>query len=377
MLGDLHSDKIKVLAKKFLKEAQQVLQSSGPSILRAETEAEMMRLMMVSGNNDLGGLRRLYAALWAVIVSDTERGMTLDSLISDPQASTARLQASNGRIPILEANIREVYHMEKFMRDGQRVLAPSVGLSHELLGTSIKDITLQGLFLPYDTIYILVPPELGFRTATLDSDGHPVEGIYVTSDGPFWHFLVVGSPLKNEKSYHFTVHYTSVMPENSKPLSQVLAKLGRTRMDQSQGYSVPIEALTDSYVAAIQFAVSVILYTNTVSYERIEKHPSEAYRKIRGDISKAGSNKSKRDKLNTQIAAFNPRKYVHLGPSEKGGAQNVKGVCIIPVRSHFRLQRVGPKLEKVRPTWIRSHKRKIKSDKPNNTKILTLDEEGD
>lgn len=75
-----------------------------------------------------------------------------------------------------------LFHMLSHRRAGQRVYEVSAGLGEKLRYTELRGLMTDDLRLPYENIYIQVPPRAGLKVWNQDTGWHELEGIYITED---------------------------------------------------------------------------------------------------------------------------------------------------------------------------------------------------
>lgn len=70
----------------------------------------------------------------------------------------------------------------RFDKGGRRTFTTSSGLAQRLLLTELRGIKGTDVKVPYPTLYIDVPTELGFQIPNLHTGWHTVNGVYVIQD---------------------------------------------------------------------------------------------------------------------------------------------------------------------------------------------------
>ena len=104
--------------------------------------------------------------------------------------------------------IQEVCHRKA----GFRVYEVSPGLGQRLQHTELRGLMVEDLALPYRSVYLIVPRQVGLETFNVETGMHPLHGMYITEsreDGSYskpgdppvpgtegnrsWHFLAVGA----------------------------------------------------------------------------------------------------------------------------------------------------------------------------------------
>lgn len=277
--------------------------------------------------------------------------------------------------------VREAFHVVCFEEGGQKVLAPSAGLSDELLRTEVKNLRVSDLKEPYNAFYILVPRELELFIYNGMSGWHPVEGIHMVReisdkiDG--WRFLIVGASKDPSDPLNNALMYTWLgkRPEaaESPLISEALHEATDLMSNKEGDYpddSVPpwvrAEVKRDENWAknaestgrALKWAMNVVFYLNTAEVEREVKHPDPEYRKLETRRSKAPKGSTKRRKLTERLQVLGHRKFIYLGSNIPRLPHSDGTNTIVYVKGHERAYWTGPKTEEQTKVlkWIRPYR---------------------
>ncbi len=277
--------------------------------------------------------------------------------------------------------VREAFHVWCFEEGGQKVLAPSAGLSDELLHTEVKNLRVDDLKEPYHAFYVLVPEELELYIYNGMSGWHPVEGIHmvreVSSKIDGWRFLIVGKSKNPSDKLDNALMYTWLGRRPGAAESPLISEAITSATDLMSGKeadcpddSVPPwireASAKDSNWAknaattgrALQWAMNVVFYLNTADVEREVRHPDPAYRQLEARRNKAPKNSGKRKKLSERLRTFGHRKFIYLGDGIPRLKTRAGKNTIVYVKGHERTYWTGPKTGEQTKVmrWIRPYR---------------------
>jgi len=81
---------------------------------------------------------------------------------------------------LIQSSIINLWQFECHRAAGERVFELTAGLAERLLHTQLRGLQTDDLRLPYPSIYLVIPPELGLKIINEQTGDHSLEGIYIT-----------------------------------------------------------------------------------------------------------------------------------------------------------------------------------------------------
>lgn len=272
----------------------------------------------------------------------------------------------------LAVTYAQAWHLRRFQDAGERVYEVSPGLASRLARTKLTGLTTDNLcdtaVLPYDAIYIAIPPEAGLTVENIDSGTHPVEGMYVTRDTmlgiPAWRIMVIGSP-KDGNIYDDAIfHFILPLPKGVSLDVALDAEHERImgRINNGGIFNEAEKKCIDLMPGFFRFAMNTVFYATSADARRRTgwNHPNAARLLEQAVKHKKGTHKGDRARAALKAARLMPRTFLGDGlPVLAGaGSSGSHGPLIVRtlVEGHWRNQAHGPrhslrKLIFIDPFW--------------------------
>lgn len=255
----------------------------------------------------------------------------------------------------------------RFVNGGARTFAVSPGLAQRLLLTRLKGITGDDIKLPFDTFYIEVPPELGFRIPNVTTGWHRVRGAYVAEDEHAGvrglRVVLVGEPSHNEKVFGLEDDALSYMfiPLDSSlddVVNMVTDSPASDTMLQRRGLPIGAderEELAQVWATTFQWLLALLFYITSPDAERddIDVNPETKALWARIQKMPKHNRNKKRKRLLDKYRELTPMPRTLLGKSvtiDRGLPQTTSDVADAErgdlkvrtlVRGHWQRYAVG------------------------------------
>jgi hypothetical protein len=277
------------------------------------------------------------------------------------------------------------YHMVSHERGGKRVYSVSPGLAEKLRYTEIRGIRTDDLRLPYEAIYIQIPPEAKLKVWNSDTGWHRAVGAYLveehrmTEDDVYhvgreagslrgWRMLLVGHDRAEMGPGDDALAFFRVLLKEGESLEWVIQKARdeMTRAANHDPFSTWDDKMALDWEQQFRWCMNVVLYatwqepgTHWIAnkearqlWERIQKCPKG---KKKAALSRRfqGLDPQRRIKLGATIVI--DRKKSGIGGEESGNSRHDsrKLTCIkTRVSGHWRNVAHGPKHSLRRYQWI-------------------------
>ena len=283
----------------------------------------------------------------------------------------AMLTGSSGASS-LSVTYAQAWHMRRFQDSGERVYEVSPGLASRLVRTRLTGLTTDNLcdtaILPYESIYIAIPPEAGLVVENIDSGTHPVEGMYVTRDSmlgiPAWRIMVIGSPKDGNVYDDAIFHFILPLPTGVALDVALDAEHGRIMGRISNGgiFNEAEKKCIDLMPGFFRFAMNTVFYATSADARRREgwNHPHAARLIEQAAKHKKGTHKGDRARAALKAAQLRSRTFLGDGLPvlTSAGSSGSHGPLIVRtlVEGHWRNQAHGPrhslrKLIFIEPFW--------------------------
>lgn len=273
---------------------------------------------------------------------------------------------------------------------GKPVYEVSQGLALELLDTELRGLTADDLRLPFETVYIHAPADLGLEVYNSDSGWHDLDGIYISEDyddedgATTWRFLLVGVPkpiqdtnglsLDNDALLHWRFRFAH------SSLEECIAHTEQEMIEQTE--SEAFKEIIPRWRQLFRFAMNTILYATMPDADVERVVTNEAARRLFARVAKLPKGK-KRERLKARLKGMNTESRYVLGRSVKvdrtvaearrSGGKGGRTLNVQHRRTgHYRDQPYGEgrKLIKriwIKPCWVGG------KDKPLSIKTYKLD----
>lgn len=279
--------------------------------------------------------------------------------------------ASAGNVSEITTAYAQQWQLFRFKKSGERVYEVSPGLASRASKTVLRglrtDMLMDTAVLPYDALYIIVPPESGLVVENVHSGTHVVEGMYVTrdrmSDGtPSWRLMVVGTPKDNPLN-DALFHFTMPLPPDTDLEEAIQLEYRRvTGKSEEHGQvfdSAEVKCL-DLMPGFFRWAMNIVFYATSADARRQEvwNHPDATGLMERARKHPKGTHKGDRAREALRGAHLRRRTYLGGGLSVleaagQGTAREGQSLIVRTlVEGHWRNQAHGPRHTLRKVIWI-------------------------
>lgn len=218
------------------------------------------------------------------------------------------------------ASVLNLWQYQCHRMAGERVYELSVGLGERLLHTELHGLATDDLRLPYRSIYIVVPAELGLTLENERTGTHALEGVYVTEyeHGGLrkWKLLFWGPP--NERSQHEhddTLFHFGVDLAPGKSLDEALdeSELFR-RKDTTPGTDVSRKYYLDQWRRLFTLVMNTVVYCTWPDAELRQVQNNE-FTKLQEQMKKHPKGSHKYERTREKLRGTPQQRRILLGPT--------------------------------------------------------------
>ena len=165
------------------------------------------------------------------------------------------------------------WHQLQFRGHGHRTYVVAPGLAQRLLLTELRGVRGTDLALPYPSIYVAVPPELGLVINNAHTGDHAVFGVYISARVSRW--LLLMCTLPNEKSIgpfddalsHFVVELSDKPVEDA--LQAFKARVQATAESWSREMNM-IGVEVDKWLRVFRWVMNLAFYVTRPGFDDLE-----------------------------------------------------------------------------------------------------------
>jgi hypothetical protein len=251
---------------------------------------------------------------------------------------------------------------------GKRVYEVSTGLAQRLMNTELRGLKGADLRLPFKSIYIQFPTNLGLQCSHPVTGLHSVEGAYITEsyeplelddDGNFlsrkrsWLILLVakGHPTRGESDDALFTYAVTLKDEDS--LDDIIQYITNNNHLSEKGRQRMADEYGEQAIKSFKFLLNVIMYATSsdmrADHVQLNKERDKLTRKL-SELPKSAKHAKKRKELLEKLRKAPEYKRIVLGPHipvwkdedmyECVGKKMVKRTL---VQGHHKSQPYGPK----------------------------------
>jgi hypothetical protein len=217
----------------------------------------------------------------------------------------------------------------RFRLSGRHTFSPSPGLAQQLLLTELRGIKGRDLQLPFPTVYLEVPEQLGFKTISIQTGWHPVTGAYVAADEHEGmrglRLLLTARGITDDVHDDALSHFFMPLFDDE-PIAKTLADVFTSVQipkDQRAERNLPqddegMEREAHMWVDCFRWVMNLLFYTTSPVAEREHIEANPAARKLWQRIQKMPSARNKkRAKLVVEHKKLPKQPRIVLGRSVK------------------------------------------------------------
>lgn len=273
------------------------------------------------------------------------------------------------------SSIGENWHRLCHRRSGKRVYELSEGLAERFKHTELRGVSSEDLRLPYQNVYIAVPPLAGKDFFYDGSKKCGLVGMYITESdrsldihekprvGRCWRLCAIGEPdgvlvggMPNWLTFTFDLllspekKVTELLEERQtfvdKELPEELRYIYRAQ-----------DGLAPKWQQLFTLAMNIVLYvTHHPDADVLEECSNRQWKQMKARLDKLSPG-AKKDRLKEELKGIDPRRRIFLGRGVKTMSEDESGTGLpltvrTLVQGHWRNQSHGPKHSLRKLMWI-------------------------
>lgn len=231
----------------------------------------------------------------------------------------------------LHTTLQLLHHMASHERAGKRVYEVTAELGNMLLHTELRGIQAEDMRLPYEAVYIQVPPGVNVQVWNKETGWHKAVGAYVVeenhmseddkrpadADSPRyrgWRLMLVGEPKKHrDLEADDALSFFRVLLKDGTKLDEVIK---RSYLDIQREVGNPHSTWTDKMTTdwedQFRWVMNVILYA---TWEEPGEHweANSELRKLWDRAKKLPKGSNKRQRLKERAKTLPSQPRIRLG----------------------------------------------------------------
>lgn len=281
----------------------------------------------------------------------------------------------------LNVNARLVYHAARYHLHGSRTYQIDSNLAELLRHTELVGLKGADLHLPYQSVYLQVPPESGLRVWNPDTLWHRLAGVYLTVDDGFDNYdgrfegsetwacrtlraLVIGEWTMMPVTEGFDMPddallYWSVPLVDDWPLDRCIRHHKEHARDYAGNLPVSYVNMRDEWDRIFTWIVNVMMYATSAQCRADMRHFDPRAQQVQNRVDKAKNPKRRRAYLD-ELKGLDRRRYTVLGHGLRSLADSkAEGTPLTKrtlVQGHWRNQACGPQWSErkrilIEPFW--------------------------
>ena len=270
------------------------------------------------------------------------RSTACDEYIRSLSALAEALSGTSMATADLICHVQTQWQTACFERYGKRTYVVSEGLGVDLALTELRGITGADLRLPYPSIYVQVPPTLGYTVDSAEGE-HLVTGAYITEDktdsarwtkvdldktvhevptdgGRSWRVLLTAESAlrddekKNDEDDALQFFAISLTPEDvtiDDTLRETVEVFRGTPAELARGEN------TDKWLPIFRWLMNVVFYATSPDAQREHLRANAVADRLWRKVQRAPRNTTQRKRLQGEYRKLDPRERILLGRSIK------------------------------------------------------------
>lgn len=295
----------------------------------------------------------------------------------------------------LHTTLQLLHHMACHERAGKRVYEVTPELGNLLLQTELRGIKAEDMRLPYEAVYIQVPPGVDVKVWNKETGWHKAVGAYVVEENHMtegddrlddaprfrgWRLMLVGEPKKHrDLEADDALSFFRVLLKDGTNLEDVIKRSYLDiKRETSNPHSTWTEQMSTDWEDQFKWVMNVILYA---TWEEPGEHweGNSELRKLWDRANKLPKGSSKRSKLKERAKGLPSQPRIRLGHKlvirrysgeRKGDSESLEkseqGSRILHIKTrvpgHWRAVAHGPKHSLRRQQWIQPYWRHRDAD---------------
>ena len=242
------------------------------------------------------------------------------------------------------------YQMSCHERAGKRVYQLSPDLAVQMKHTELRNVLADDLRLPFESIYIMVPPEAQLKIWNSETGWHKAIGIYITEERHMaemdeylkggksgtlrgWRMMIVGQDKAEctQATGDDTLSFFRILFKEGTKLTDILETARREiQWDmENNPFCTWDERMNWDWEQQFRWAMNVVLYA---TWEEPGEHwiANKEARKLWDRIGKLPPNSKKRKNLQRKFQTIDKQKRIQLGAKivinrRKGTSEDSEG----------------------------------------------------
>jgi hypothetical protein len=217
----------------------------------------------------------------------------------------------------LTTNVNMLWHLANYVRGGKRTYVVAPGLARRLLVTELRGLCGDDLGLPYPSLYVVIDPELGFKTWNPDTGWHRVTGAYMAQDGDRrWRILICaqgaqGRPEWDDALSAFDLNLTGTVDA---ALDELRQRVSHNDQDYNRACGLPPRAdeIVDDWVAVFKWLLNLIMFVTHADAADLEHVDANAEAQALFARAQRAQGK-KRERLHARLRELPRRPRIVVG----------------------------------------------------------------
>lgn len=220
------------------------------------------------------------------------------------------------------ASVLNLWHFAMHERAGLRVYEVAAGLGQKLHHTEVRGLSTDDLRLPYQSIYIVMPPPSEGRTnLKLQNEltgAHDIGGVYVAEtrhDGVrVWKMMFWGPPNENSKNEYDDAlfHFTVTLPEGVDLADALDLNENETALSAASSHSA--QFYKEFWRPLFKLVMNCVVYMTWPDADARQVENSQ-YTKLHEKLKKHPKGSNKYERARQELREVLPQRRILLGAS--------------------------------------------------------------
>jgi hypothetical protein len=264
----------------------------------------------------------------------------------------------------LAAAISQSKHAAWYELSGKRTYEVSPGLAVKLGATELRGLKTDDLRLPYESLYLVIPPEAGLTVFNEETGEHPADGAYITeekrADGRVWQIMVTSLSKVEENPYDDALHFFRVhLPEGMlledaiKHTMRIFEEEGAAKLNHFK--------LLERWPVFFRWVMNAMIYATWPDAEREDVMLNKEARQLWERLQKVPKGSPKRERLREEFKQLDPKRRIYLGRGvrpELDEHESAKGRPLevrVRVQGHWKKQAHGEGRALRKTIWVQPY----------------------
>jgi hypothetical protein len=219
----------------------------------------------------------------------------------------------------VSSSIINLWQYQCHRKAGEKVYELSLGLGERLLKTELHGLNTEDLRLPFQSIYLVIPSELGLKLVNEVTGQHDLEGVYITEYAHEglrkWKMLFWGPPNANSTNeFDDTIFHFSVELPEGLTLEQAIANSEAFR--RGTGTQLSAQFYLDHWRQLFTLVMNTVVYCTWPDAELREAQNGEWLR-LQEQLRKHPKGSHKYERTREKLRQTLQQRRIVLGPTVK------------------------------------------------------------